>query len=96
MAKIKQLFPHWNVPTPGEDSGHILKTAVKSAGSLRVKVPELQAILPFEEETKKVEMPQQLRDLLRFMLVPDLARRPSASSVLASRELQAFEKFAGM
>lgn len=92
MAKIKQLFPHW--PTPGEDSTHVLRTAVKSARSLITKVPELQARLPLEEETKKVEMPRQLRDLLRFMLVPDLAQRPSASSVLESGEFRAFEKLA--
>ncbi|KAJ5543344.1 hypothetical protein N7535_005772 [Penicillium sp. DV-2018c] len=50
------------------------------------EVSELQAILPFHDETKKTEIPQQLRDLLCLMLVPDPKTRPSVSSVLASKE----------
>lgn len=91
MAKIKRLFPDWNIPTPEEVTGHSLKAAVDSAGALSKEVPGLKAILPFDEETEKVEMPQQLKDLLRFMFVLDPIKRPSASSVLASRELQDFE-----
>lgn len=93
MAKIKRLFPHWNIPTPDEVEGHSLKAAVDSAKCFSEEVPDLQAILPFDEEIQKVEMPQQLRDLLRFMLVPNPVKRPSALSVLASREFRAFEKF---
>ncbi|KAK4861534.1 hypothetical protein LT330_003569 [Penicillium expansum] len=52
MAKVKRLFPDWNIPTPDED-------------------------------------------LLRFMLIPDPVETPSALSVLASRELQAFENLMG-
>ncbi|KAJ5511810.1 hypothetical protein N7453_003913 [Penicillium expansum] len=52
MAKVKRLFPDWNIPTPDED-------------------------------------------LLRFMLIPDPVERPSALSLLASRELQAFENLMG-
>lgn len=91
MAKIKRLFPYWNIPTPEEVKGHSLKAAVDSADALSKEVPDLQAISPFHEETGKVEMPQQLKDLLRFMFVLDPTKRPSASSVLASRELQEFE-----
>ncbi|KAJ5199661.1 hypothetical protein N7491_009541 [Penicillium cf. griseofulvum] len=93
MAKIQPLFPYWEIPTPEMVEGDILKTAVNSARSLSKEVPELQAILPFDEETKTVEIPQQLRDLLRFILVPDLKTRPSASSVLASREFRTFEDY---
>lgn len=93
MAKIKRLFPHWNIPTPDEVEGHSLKAAVDSAKCFSEEVPDLQAILPFDEEIQKVEIPQQLRDLLRFMLVPNPVKRPSALSVLASREFRAFEKF---
>lgn len=96
MAKIRQLFPHWDTPTPDEVHTHVLKTAVKSARSLCAKVPELEAILPFDEETKKVEMPHQLRDVLRFMMAPNWEQRPSASAVLASIEFQAFENFVGV
>ncbi|CAG8300152.1 unnamed protein product [Penicillium nalgiovense] len=90
MAKIHRLFPYWKLSTPETD---LLKVTVKSARSLSEGVPELQAILPLDEETKKVEMPQQLRDLLRFILVPDPKLRPSASSVLASSEFQEFENY---
>lgn len=96
MAKIKRLSPHWNILTPNEVEDHSLKAAVDSAACFSKEAPDLQAILPFDEETQKVEMPQQLRDLLRFILVANPAKRPSAASVLASGEFQAFEKFAGV
>ncbi|KAE8338357.1 hypothetical protein BDV24DRAFT_176801 [Aspergillus arachidicola] len=79
MAKIKRLFPHWRIQTPNEVQKYSLKVA-------------LQVILPFDQEIQKVEMPQQLRDLLRFMLVVNPVDRPSPSSVLASREFRSFEK----
>lgn len=93
MAKIKRLFPDWNIPDPGEVEGHSLKAAVKSAR--RMSEEELQDILPFDEEIRKVELPQHLRDLLRLMLVVNPDQRPSASSVLASAEFQAFEQLIG-
>ncbi|KAE8353223.1 hypothetical protein BDV28DRAFT_157211 [Aspergillus coremiiformis] len=92
MAKIKQLFPHWSIPTPNKVEKHSLEAAVDAAKSLS-KEPDLQGILPFDKEIQKVEMPQQLRDLLRFMLVVNPVERPSPSSVLASREFRSFEEF---
>ncbi|KAF9890791.1 hypothetical protein FE257_005361 [Aspergillus nanangensis] len=91
MAKIKRLFPNWNIPVSDEVKGDILKAAVDSAKFFAEEVSDLQAILPFNEEIKKVDIPQQLKDLLGFMLVPNPVKRPSASCVLASRELRAFE-----
>lgn len=91
MVKIKRLFPNWNIPTPDEVEGDALKAAVNSARRMSREEPDLQAILPLTEETRGVEMPQQLRDLLRFMLVADPSERPSASSVLASREFGRFK-----
>lgn len=91
MAKIKRLFPHWNIPAPDDVEGDSLKAAVDSADALSKEVPGLQAILPFDEETQKVEMPQQLKNLLRFMFVLDPIKRPSAKTMLASRELQEYE-----
>ncbi|KAJ5181788.1 hypothetical protein N7449_011935 [Penicillium cf. viridicatum] len=79
-----------NIATPDEIDGYHLKSVIKAAVTLGKTKPELQAILPFDEETKTVEMPNQLRDL-RFMLIHDPVERPSASFVLASRELRAFE-----
>ena len=94
MAKTKQLFPNWKIPTPDEVDGDVLKAIVQSARSLGKKVPELQKVLPFNEEMQKVEMPQQLQGLLHFMLVVNVVERPSALSVLASKEFQAFENLA--
>ncbi|PYH46601.1 uncharacterized protein BP01DRAFT_338092 [Aspergillus saccharolyticus JOP 1030-1] len=92
MAKIKRLFPHWIIPTPDEVDDCVLKAVVEGAISCSRDVPDLQAILPFEEETEKVEMPQQLRDLLRLMLVVSPFERPSAAFVLSSKEFGSFEK----
>lgn len=93
MAKIKRLFPHWDLPTPEMVEDDVLRVAVESAQSFSEKLPELQAILPLDEEIKKVEMPQQLRNLLCSILVPDPKMRPSASFVLASREFRKFENY---
>lgn len=93
MAKIKRLFPQWEIPTLEMVKSDTRKAVVDSVQSLSKEVPALQAILPFDEETKKVDIPQQLRDLLRFILVPNPKKRPSASSVLASKEFRDFEHY---
>ena len=92
MAKIKRLFPHWEVPHSDNVEGHSLKAAVDAASSFSKEVSELQAISPLCEELRKVDMPRQFRDLLRLMLVVDPVQRPSASSVLASEEFRALEE----
>lgn len=93
MAKIKRLFPEWNVRAPDEGANHSLQVAVKSANRMSREEPVMQAILPFKEETQKIEVAQPLRDLLHLMLVVNLEDRPSGSSTLASAEFLAFEKF---
>ncbi|KAK3296143.1 uncharacterized protein B0H64DRAFT_374272 [Chaetomium fimeti] len=97
MAKIKRLFPEWNIPTPNQINprSYSLQAAVESAERMSVERPEMQAISPLEEEAQKLVMPQELRNLLRFMLVPGVEARPSASVVLASKEFLAFERVAG-
>lgn len=95
MAKIKRLFPSWNLPTSDEVERDSLKVAVKSAERMSREEPALQAILPLEE-IREVEMPQQLRNLLRLMLNVDPGERPTASSVLTSREFLAFKTFTGV
>jgi serine/threonine protein kinase len=92
MAKINRLFPDWDFPTPDEVEGPVLQAAVKAAKRMSQEDSPMQAILPIKEEMQKVEMPQQLRDLLVFMLVINPDKRPSASAVLASKEFLAFEK----
>lgn len=90
MAKIRRLFPGWVIPSPDEFERATLKAAVEIAVRLSEEGPIPQAICPFEE-TRKVEMPEQLRDILRLMLVVNPGDRPSASDVLASREFRAFQ-----
>lgn len=90
MAKIKRLFPGWIIPTPDEVEGPSLQVAVENAQNLSNEVPELLAILPLDEETREIKMPQELRDILRCMMVVDPVQRPSAASVLASDEFRAF------
>ncbi|KAF2672887.1 hypothetical protein BT63DRAFT_450913 [Microthyrium microscopicum] len=96
IAKIKRLFPSWNLPNPNEVEGDTLKAAVKSAGHMSLEEPEMQAISPLDVELQGIEMPEQLRDLLRLMLIVDPNKRPSASFVLTSREFLAFEKLNGI
>ncbi|KAF2452535.1 hypothetical protein BDY21DRAFT_388547 [Lineolata rhizophorae] len=90
MAKIKRLFPDWEIPTPEEVERPTLQATVKAARRMSREEEPILAIL------QKVEMPQQLRDLLRLMLVTNPDKRPSASTVLASAEFRAFEKLVGM
>lgn len=71
MAKIKRLFPDWNMLAPDKVEDPLLKVAVNSAEQYSEEVPELQAISRFYKEARKIDMLQQLRDLLRFMLVPN-------------------------
>ncbi|KAF2870953.1 hypothetical protein BDV95DRAFT_628872 [Massariosphaeria phaeospora] len=96
MAKIKRLFPDWGIPTPDKVDGHVLQAVVKSARRMSRDESSMQAILPFGEEMQKVDMPQQLKEVLHFILVVNPAERPSASSMLGSSELQAFEQFVGV
>ena len=92
-AKIKRLFPHWRIPTPSEVEGGELKIAVEHAVNMSKEVPELLDILPLEQMMQAIEMPQGLRDLLRLMMVVDPSARPSASSVLASRDFRGFQEY---
>jgi len=92
MAKIKRLFPNWSLPPPEEVPREVLRTAIRIARRISREEPEMQNILALEEETQKVEMPQQLRDLLGLMLVVDPSVRPSASDVLTSNEFRELEK----
>ena len=95
MAKIKQLFPDWELPVPDEANASVPHLQAEIASQLSREEPPMQAMLPFQKETEKVEMLQQPRDLLSFMLVTDPNERPSASAVLASYEFRAFKRAIG-
>lgn len=92
-AKIKRLFPHWRIPTPDEVEVDELKIAVEHAVNLSNEAPELLDIPPLEQMMRAIEMPQELRDLLGLMMVVDPSARPSALSVLASREFWGFQEY---
>ena len=96
MAKLKRLFPSWNIPPPDEVEGHMLKTEVRIAKRQSLGEQVMLDISPLDVELRGVEMPEQLRDLLRFMLIVDPKKRPSASSVLTSKEFLAFEELNGI
>lgn len=91
MAKLRRLFPGWHIPTPEQVERPTLRSAVESAILLSEDDEGPQWIAPFEKETQKLKMPDQLRDLLRFMLAVDPRQRPSASAVLESKEFKAFQ-----
>jgi len=92
MAKIKRLIPGWKIPPPEEVERPTIKAAIKAAERISREEEPMQAILPFQEEMRKMEVPQQLTDLLHLMLVADPEERPSASVVLQSKEFQMFGK----
>lgn len=93
MAKIKRLFPHWRIPAPDEVEVDEFKTAVEHAVKMSKEVPELLDIPPLEQMIQAIKMPQELGDLLRLMMVVDPGARPSASSVLSSRDFQVFQEY---
>lgn len=93
MAKIKRLFPHWRIPTPDEVEVNELKIAVEHAVNMSKEVPKLLDILPLEQMMQAIEIPQGLRDLLRLMMVVDPSVRPSALSVLTSRDFRGFQDY---
>lgn len=92
MAKIERLFPHWRIPTPNEVGIDKLKIAVEHAVSISEEVPELLDILPLEQLRQAIEMPRELKELLRLMMDVDPSTRPSASFALASRCFTNFEE----
>jgi hypothetical protein len=57
----------------------------------------LKQISVLEDELRKMDMPTELMELLRLMLVVNSGERPSAIHVMASKEFLALEKaLAGM
>jgi hypothetical protein len=58
IAKIKRLFPSWNIPNHDEVEGDTLKAAVNSARRMSLEEPEMQGILPLDVEPRRAEMPQ--------------------------------------
>lgn len=93
MAKLRRLFPEWHIPAHEQFGRPTLNSAVESAVLLSEDEEGPHWIAPFAEETQKLDIPDQLRDLLRLMLVVDPGQRPSASAVVESKEFKAFQMF---
>ncbi|KAI0896252.1 kinase-like domain-containing protein [Annulohypoxylon nitens] len=90
LMKMKQLFLD-QTDFPTDDPNQlvdlkIVREFIESQTPLRI-------ICPFEEEAKRLGLPEAITDILRLMLVVDVGNRPSASSILESAEFQALEKF---
>lgn len=68
MAKIMRLFLGWEISTPDKLERETLRVALNTAVKIKEE-EDFNAISPLEEELKKVEMPQELRDLVRFMFI---------------------------
>lgn len=95
MVKIKSLFPNWDLPNldgiPTHMRLHRKVKLVRQSAECDKDARPPGMVSSFDQEVQEVGMPEELKKLLRFMLVPNAAERPLASTVLASQELRAFE-----
>jgi hypothetical protein len=90
IAKLRRLFPNWDGP-PREDL--VLVAEFRVANSIIKRLsPMMEGILPLEDEMQRMDLLPELRDVLRFLLVTDPAKRPSAAQVLASDQLRALKE----
>ncbi|OAX80394.1 serine/threonine protein kinase [Emergomyces africanus] len=90
IAKLMRLFPNWTVPHLENDVRQCEFNVARAL--IDDPPPALQEISVLEDELRNVDMPTELMDLLRLMLIVNSAQRPSATHVLASKEFLAFEK----
>ncbi|KAI2642927.1 hypothetical protein GGS21DRAFT_544959 [Xylaria nigripes] len=54
--------------------------------------PEVYSALPFDQQIRSIFVKEEVRNILRLMLVVDPSKRPSASALLTSPEFRALEK----
>ena len=89
MAKIKRLFPDWDFSVALNEAKRLtVRTAIEHAVSLSEEEEILQAISPFDEESLKMVIPEELKKLLRLMFIIHPHARPSASDLLKSEEFR--------
>lgn len=55
------------------------------------KGEQVVKVSSFEEEMQSIDMPQALKGFVKYLLVVDPDKRPSAAQALASKELRSFE-----
>jgi len=85
-----RLFPGWTGPPIEND---VRQCEFKLGKALIAESePEILKVSSLEDEMQTIDMPPELRDLFRRLLVVDPGNRPSASEVLASEEYLALKK----
>jgi hypothetical protein len=91
IAKLLRLFPGSVTPHPSIGGWQdIWRTAqmVEQSGCGDSTDEKCIETLSFEEELTKLDGPPELLELLRYMLVVDYKRRPTALDVLNSQQFQ--------
>lgn len=99
IAKLRCLFPEWNPPpsTSFQEkkrknkfgrAEEILEDAIEYPDAF----PEIRKIKPLKDELQILGVLPELQDLLLYMLVPDIEKRPLPEKVLTSDQWAAFER----
>ncbi|RAK96467.1 kinase-like protein [Aspergillus ibericus CBS 121593] len=95
MAKLKRLFPQWQIPVPEEEEavmGPMLRYRFQMARYL-AQNEDLASRMPLRRELDRMRLPFALIELLCLMLEVWPQCRPSARGVLGSAELSFWEDF---
>lgn len=99
IVKLRRLFPGWN-PPPSKSfkkkkqknqfgrAEEILEDAMKYPNAF----PDIRKIKPLKEELQGLGVLSELKNLLLYMLVPDVETRPLPEKVLMSDQWAAFER----
>lgn len=88
IAKLRRLFPAWTgPPVPGDI--RLKSQWALSDDYLEDPISGIQNLNCLEEEIRRMGLRQELKDMFLFLFVTNPDERPSASQVLASKELNA-------
>ena len=95
MAKLKRLFPEWNIPAPEGVVDAEYRSKLYAARGFCQEIEQLMGMSSVEEELRRMGVPKEVRDVVRLMMVLDPGERPLAREVLESKEMRALEGFVG-
>ncbi|OOF91832.1 hypothetical protein ASPCADRAFT_133908 [Aspergillus carbonarius ITEM 5010] len=95
MAKLKRLFPEWNIPAPEGVVDAEYRSKLYAARGFCQEIEQLMGISSVEGELRRMGVPKEVRDVVRLMMVLDPGERPLAREVLESKEMRALEGFVG-
>ncbi|KAH9894621.1 kinase-like domain-containing protein [Xylariomycetidae sp. FL2044] len=88
IAKIRRLFPDWS-PSPVVDKPVEQANFRAAQDFIELLPPDLEKISPLDDELQTITMLPEVRDLIRYLFVPDVKERPSAAEALASEPFKA-------